>query len=61
MSREKALVKNTLLYFVANFASKFLGFLLLPFYTHYLTKQDYGYYDLITTTVWMLVPINTSA
>lgn len=59
MSREKALVKNTLLYFVANFASKFLGFLLLPFYTHYLTKQDYGYYDLITTTVLMLVPILT--
>jgi O-antigen/teichoic acid export membrane protein len=59
MSREGTLIKNTIIYAVGNFGSKILSFLLLPFYTYYLSTDDYGYFDLITTTISLLTPIIT--
>jgi O-antigen/teichoic acid export membrane protein len=59
MNRNKLLVKNTIIYAIGNFGSKFLTFLLVPFYTYYLSTGDYGYFDLITTTVLLLVPAIT--
>lgn len=59
MNREKALIKNTIIYAIGNFGSKILSFMLLPFYTYYLSINDYGYFDLITTTVMLLTPIIT--
>lgn len=59
MSREATLFKNTALYLAGSFASKLLGFLLLPFYTHYLSPYHYGYYDLIYTTLILLLPLVT--
>ena len=59
MSREKNLLKNTAIFMVGNFASRFLGFLLLPLYTHYLSTSDFGYYDIVITTVSIIIPIIT--
>lgn len=59
MSKEGTLVKNTIIYAIGNFGSKMLSFLLVPFYTYYLSTNDYGYFDLITTTVILLTPIIT--
>jgi O-antigen/teichoic acid export membrane protein len=59
MSKEKTLLKNTIIYSIGNFGSKILSFVLLPFYTYYLSTNDYGYFDLITTTVMLLTPIIT--
>lgn len=59
MNREKNLVKNIIIYAIGNFGSKMISFLLLPFYTYYLSAADYGYFDLITTTVMLLTPIIT--
>ncbi|MCH3965039.1 MAG: oligosaccharide flippase family protein [Clostridium sp.] len=59
MSKEGTLVKNTIIYAIGNFGSKVLSFILLPFYTYYLSTNDYGYFDLITTTVALLTPIVT--
>jgi O-antigen/teichoic acid export membrane protein len=59
MNREKKLIKNTIIYAIGNFGSKFLSFLLLPLYTYYLTTGDYGYFDLITTTISLLIPLIT--
>jgi len=59
MKREVKVIKNTLIYAVGNFASKFLGFLLLPLYTGYLSVEDFGYYDLILITVSLFLPIVT--
>lgn len=53
----KYLFKNTGLLFVSNFASKMLVFLLVPFYTSILSTSEYGTYDLLYTTIQMLVPI----
>jgi O-antigen/teichoic acid export membrane protein len=59
MSREKQLFKNTMIYLIGNFGSKFLGFLLLPFYTHYLSVEGYGFFDLIMTSVQLITPLLT--
>lgn len=56
-SRENKLLKNTLIIGIGNFSSKILVFLLLPFYTHYLTTEEYGYYDLIISIVALIIPI----
>lgn len=57
MKREATLIKNTLIFAIGNFASKLLGFLLLPLYTGYLSAKDFGYFDLIVTTVTLFLPI----
>lgn len=59
MSREGTLFKNTALYFAGSLVSKLLGFILLPFYTHYLSPYDYGYFDLINTTMLLILPLVT--
>ncbi len=59
MSRERTLIKNTTLYMIGNFTSKFLGFLLLPFYTHYLSTDNFGYFDIINTTIILFLPLVT--
>ena len=59
MNREKKLIKNTIIYTIGNFGSKFLSLLLLPMYTYYLTTGDYGYFDLITTSIFLLMPLIT--
>jgi O-antigen/teichoic acid export membrane protein len=55
----KKLFSNTTIFFVSEFASKILVFLLLPLYTNILTTSEYGISDLITTTVTLLIPIFT--
>lgn len=57
MSREKDFFKNTAIYLIGNLSSKLLIFLLLPIYTIYLTAKEYGYYDIIYTTISLIVPL----
>ncbi len=42
MSRLKALFKESLLYGVSSLLSRFLNFLLVPFYTHVLSPAEFG-------------------
>lgn len=55
--RFKYLLKNTGLLFVGSFSSKVLVFLLVPLYTSVLSTEEYGSYDLLHTTMQMLLPI----
>lgn len=57
MSREKKLIKDTFIYAFGNLFSKLIGFVLLPLYTKYLTVSDYGLWDIVTTTIMLLIPI----
>lgn len=59
MSNYSKLGKNTLLVFVGNVGSKIIGLLLLPFYTRWLSVEDYGMTDLVTTYVAFLLSIST--
>ena len=55
--KQKELSKNTLLFTISSFGSKLLTFLLVPLYTSYLTTEDYGFADLVSTTVTLVLPI----
>ena len=59
MSREKELVKNTFILSIGKFMPKVFAFVTLPILTAYLSKREYGTYDLITTLVMLAIPIAT--
>lgn len=53
----KYLIKNVGLLTLSSFATKLLSFFLVPLYTNVLSTGEYGTYDLLSTTVSLLVPI----
>lgn len=57
MNKYKTLLSNTLLISLGTFGSKILVFLMVRFYTDYLTPSDYSTADLITQTANLLFPI----
>ena len=59
MSREGRLAKNTLIISFGTFLPKLASFITLPLLTAYLTKAEYGTYDLITVLVSLLLPAAT--
>lgn len=59
MSRESKLAKNTLILGIGTFLPKFASFVTMPILTYYLTKAEYGTYDLITVLVSLLLPAAT--
>lgn len=57
MNKYKTLAANTLLMSIGTFGSKLLVFLMVRFYTGYLTPAEYGIADLITQTANLLIPL----
>lgn len=53
----KKLANTTFVYFLANFSTKILSFLLLPLYTSKLTTAQFGSVDLVFTVSQFLVPV----
>ena len=54
MGKYKTLGQNTLYSFIGAFGTKMIGFLMLPFYTRWLSPSDYGTTDLITVYASLL-------
>ena len=59
MSREKELVKNTAILSIGRFLPKLFSSFTLPVLTLYLSKKEYGTYDLIGTIVMLAIPVAT--
>lgn len=57
MNKYQTLVANTVLMGIGTFGSKLLVFLMVRFYTGYLTPAEYGTADLITQTANLLIPL----
>ena len=57
--RYRELARNTFLLTISNFSSKVLIFLLVPIYTRALSTEEYGFYDLIYTSIQLLFPLLT--
>ena len=57
MSRESNILKNTAVYAVGNLGSKILAYIMVLVYTHYINSNELGYYDLILTTINLILPI----
>lgn len=55
--RYKTLFNNTGLLFVGTFGSKMISFIMLPFYTNWLSIEDFGTTDLINVYSTILVSI----
>ena len=56
-NKYKRLGKNTFFVFVGNASAKLLGLLMLPFYTSWLTVDDYGLTDILTVYAVFLLNI----
>ncbi len=59
MSRESKLAKNTLILSIGTFLPKLASTITLPILTGYLTQEEFGSYDLITTLVSLVLPAAT--
>lgn len=53
------LTKNTLVFAISSFGTKFLSFFLVPLYTNVLSTEEYGFADIITTTATLMIYIFT--
>jgi O-antigen/teichoic acid export membrane protein len=51
----KRLAKHSAIYGIGGFVSRILAVLLLPLYTHYLTRADYGRVETLTAASTVLV------
>ena len=59
MNKKKQFAKTTLIIFFGKVCTQLISFFLLPLYTAYLVKSEYGIVDLIQTYVLLFVPIIT--
>lgn len=57
MNNYKRLFSNSIIFAIGNLGSKLIIIFLVPFYTYFLSTQEYGIVDLLTTTINMLLPI----
>lgn len=55
----KYLAKNIGLLSISQLGTKLIAFFLIPLYTNILTTEEYGIYDLYSTTISLLTPVLT--
>jgi O-antigen/teichoic acid export membrane protein len=60
MGKYSRLGKNTLLVFIGNTGAKLITFLMLPFYTRWLSVEDYGITDIINVYVSLLLGLSNA-
>ena len=58
-TREKKLIKNTIIIAIGKMSTQIISFLLLPLYTSILATEEYGVYDLIVAIATFIIPIIT--
>ena len=57
-SRNKKFMRDLGIYAIGNLGSKLITFLLVPFYTQFITTPaEFGYYDICLTIIFCLTPI----
>lgn len=59
MDKYRKLLSNSMIFAMGNLGSKLIIFILIPLYTFYLTKTEFGITDLITSSVNLLLPLVT--
>ena len=57
MNKYQTLAANTILMSAGTFGSKLMVFLMVRFYTGYLTPGQYGTADILTQTANLLIPL----
>lgn len=59
MNRESKLIKSTFILSIGTFLPKLAAFVTLPILTGFLSKEQYGTYDLVTVLVSLILPATT--
>lgn len=59
--KKDELAKNTILLGIGNILTKGLLFVMVPFFSSWLSTEDYGTFDLLCTYVALLIPLLTLA
>ena len=59
MGKYKRLVKNTAFVFIGNIGPRLISFVLMPFYTFWLSESDFGIQDIISVYSVLLIPFIT--
>lgn len=57
MANRSSLAKNTVLLSMGTILTKGLSFVMVPFFSRWLTASDYGTFDILCTYVTLLLPI----
>lgn len=57
MSKRDSLAKNTILLSIGQILTKGLSFVMVPFFSRWLSTEDYGTFDLLATYVTILIPL----
>lgn len=60
MKEKIAFLKNSGIYFVGDFLSKLVTFFLLPIYSKYILPEDFGYFDIASSYLMLLIPLTTA-
>ena len=53
----KNLLKDTLIFAIGNLGSRFILFFMVPLYTNFLTREEYGISDYVFTISQLIIPI----
>ncbi len=56
-TREKNILKNSIIFSIGNLGSKILSYVMVLVYTHFISSSALGHYDIIMTTISLLLPI----
>jgi O-antigen/teichoic acid export membrane protein len=56
-NRGQRLLKDTIIYGFGLVSVKIFNFLFIPVFTRYVNPEEYGYFELINTTISLLIPI----
>ena len=59
MGKYKSLGRNSLYTFTGTFGSKIISFVMLPFYTHWLSVEDFAITDIVTVYSTLLISVAT--
>lgn len=59
MKRSDELLNNTIIIGIGTISTKLLSFLLVPFYTMWLSPEEYGNFDLLVTYISFIIPFIT--
>lgn len=57
MNKYQKLIQNSIIFAIGNLGSKLITFILVPFYTFHLSTSEYGFVDLISSTINLFLPI----
>ncbi len=55
--RETKILKNSVIFSIGNLGSKILSYIMVLVYTYFISSSELGYYDVVMTTISLLLPI----